>query len=626
MMISDRRLKDSNREKRIFAFRSLVALIFVAIMSVALVVRLYDLQLVNTEHFRTLSDKNRMQLQSIPPNRGLIYDRNGVLLADNRPVFSVSLVTERVDDRDSTIQRLSEVIAISPEQIERFNKRLKRARRPYQPVVLKSQLSEEEIARIEVRKHELEGVEIHAELARYYPLGVATAHSLGYVGRINEKDLERVDHKNYSATNYIGKLGVERFYESELHGTVGLQTVETNAGNRVMRVLDRVDPEPGKDLVLHMDSRLQLTAMDLLGDKRGAVVAIEPETGGILALVSTPSFDPNKFVTGIDFKSYAELRDSLDLPLFNRALRGQYPPGSTIKPMLGLGGLDVKATSRNFWIMDYGHYQLKNDERIYRDWKREGHGKVDLLAAIAQSCDVYFYDLAFKMGVDEMSRYLSYFGFGTNYALDISDARQGILPDRDWKRAIKGRAWYPGDSLNMGIGQGFMLATPLQLATATAVMATSGHWKQPVMLKETGDRSIVMSQRVMKTPEFSITNKNDWSYVKDAMVEVMHGRHGTARGSARKASYRMAGKTGTAQVVSIAQGEKYDADALAERHRDHALFVGYAPAEDPQIAVAVIVENGGGGSTSAAPIARAMFDRWLALQDGDDWSEPLNEQ
>jgi penicillin-binding protein 2 len=325
MMISDRRLKDSNREKRIFAFRSLVALIFVAIMSIALVVRLYDLQLVNTEHFRTLSDKNRMQLQSIPPNRGLIYDRNGVLLADNRPVFSVSLVTERVDDRDSTIQRLSEVIVISNEQIERFNKRLKRARRPYQPVVLKSQLSEEEIARIEVRKHELEGVEIHAELARYYPLGVATAHSLGYVGRINEKDLESVDQKNYSATNYIGKLGVERFYESELHGTVGLQTVETNAGNRVMRVLDRVDPEPGKDLVLHMDSRLQLTAMDLLGDKRGAVVAIEPETGGILALVSTPSFDPNKFVTGIDFKSYAELRDSLDLPLFNRALRGQYP-------------------------------------------------------------------------------------------------------------------------------------------------------------------------------------------------------------------------------------------------------------------------------------------------------------
>ncbi len=625
-MISDRRLKDSNREQRIFAFRSLVALFFVAVMSIALVVRLYDLQLVNADHFRTLSDKNRMQLQSIPPTRGLIFDRNGVLLADNRPVFSVSLITERVEDKDLTIKRLGQVIDITPEQVERFHKRLKRARRPYQPVVLKSKLTEEEIARIEVRKHDFDGVEVHAELARYYPLGDATAHSLGYVGRINEKDLEKVDQKNYSATNYIGKLGVERFYESELHGTVGLQTVETNAGNRVMRVLDRVDPEPGKDLILHMDSRLQLSAVELLGDRRGAVVAIEPATGGILALVSTPSFDPNKFVTGIDYKSYAQLRDSLDLPLFNRALKGQYPPGSTIKPMIALGGLDVKATTRNYWIQDEGWYQLKNDERIYRDWKRRGHGKVDLHEAIVQSCDTYYYDLAFKMGVDEMSRYLGYFGFGKNYALDISEARSGILPSRDWKRGFKGRSWYPGDSLNMGIGQGYMLATPLQLATATAVMAKSGDWKRPAMLKETGDGSIVLSQRSMETPTFSITNQDDWVYVQEAMEGVMHGRHGTARASGKNAEYRMAGKTGTAQVVSIPQGEEYDAEALAERHRDHALFVGYAPTKDPQIVVAVIVENGGGGSTSAAPIARAMFDRWLALQSADDASEPLNEQ
>lgn len=393
-----------------------------------------------------------------------------------------------------------------------------------------------------------------------------------------------------------------------------------------MRVLDRVDPEPGKDLILHMDSRLQLSAVELLGDRRGAVVAIEPATGGILALVSTPSFDPNKFVTGIDYKSYAQLRDSLDLPLFNRALRGQYPPGSTIKPMIALGGLDVKATTRNYWIQDEGWYQLKNDERIYRDWKRRGHGKINLHEAIVQSCDTYYYDLAFKMGVDEMSRYLGYFGFGKNYALDISEARSGILPSRDWKRGFKGRSWYPGDSLNMGIGQGYMLATPLQLATATAVMAKSGDWKRPAMLKETGDGSIVLSQRSMETPTFSVTNQDDWVYVQKAMEDVMHGRHGTARASGKNAEYRMAGKTGTAQVVSIPQGEEYDAEALAERHRDHALFVGYAPAKDPQIVVAVIVENGGGGSTSAAPIARAMFDRWLALQGADDASEPLNEQ
>lgn len=613
-MISDRRLKDAERERRIFAYRSVVALIFVFALCIALVYRLYDLQVVNTAHFQTLSDKNRMQLQSIAPNRGLIYDRNGVLLADNRPVYSVNIIPERSGDIDTALAHLSQIIDLDEDQITRFKKRLQRARRPYQPVPVKSRLTEEEIARIEVRRHEFAGVEIGADLARYYPFGKATAHSLGYVGRINNEELEKVDQKNYSATNYIGKLGVERFYEAELHGTVGYQTVETNAGNRVLRTLERVDPVPGKDLVLHMDAELQLKAMELLGGRRGAVVAIEPETGGILALVSTPSFDPNKFVTGIDFESYAALRDSLDLPLFNRALKGQYPPGSTIKPMIGLGGLDVGATTRNFWIMDYGRYQLKNDERIYRDWKREGHGRVDLKAAIVESCDIFFYDLAFKMGVDQMSRYLAFFGFGKNYALDIAEARSGILPSRDWKRAVRGRAWYPGDSLNMGIGQGFMLATPLQLATATAVLSLDGEWKPPVMLKGTGDGSIVLGQRTVRPPELKIQKPENWAFIKSAMEEVMHGVKGTARSSGRRASYRMAGKTGTAQVVGIAQGEKYDAEALAERHRDHALFVGFAPAENPEIAVAVIVENAGGGSTAAAPIARTLFDTWLEIK------------
>lgn len=612
-MISDRRLKDAEREKRIFAFRTLLAVLFVLVLTGALVARLYDLQVVNNDHFQTLSDKNRMQLQSIAPNRGLIYDRNGVLLADNRPVFSLNIVPERTPDMAASLDALGDIILITEDQIERFNKRLKRARRPHQPVTLKSKLTEEEIARIEVRRLSLPGVEIGAELARYYPLGEATAHSLGYVGRINDTELSKVDQKNYSATHYIGKLGVEHFYETELHGTVGYQTVETNAGNRVLRTLDRVDPIPGKDLILHMDSRLQLKAAEELGDRRGAVVAIEPQTGGILALVSTPSFDPNLFVTGIDFKSYAELRDSLDLPLFNRALKGQYPPGSTIKPMIGLGGLDVGATTKDFWIMDYGRYQLKNDERIYRDWKREGHGKVDLLAAIAESCDIYFYDLAFKMGVDEMSRYLGLFGFGQNMTRDISEARSGILPSRDWKRAVRGRAWYPGDSLNMGIGQGFMLATPMQLATATAVLAMKGEWQPPAMLKATGDGSIVLSQRVLELPEIRLKDEADWDFIHLTMEEVMHGRKGTARSSGRNADYRMGGKTGTAQVVGIAQGEEYDEEALAERHRDHALFVGYAPADNPEIAVAVIVENGGGGSVSAAPIARAMFDEWMTI-------------
>jgi len=608
---SDRRLKDSNREKRIYAFRTILAVLFVLGLTFALVLRLYHLQLMNYEHFQTLSDKNRMQLQPIAPNRGLIYDRNGVLLADNKPIFSVAIVPEYSKDIDASIASIQAIIDISPEHIKRFKKRLQRSRRPYQSVILKSKLNEQEIARIEVRRHELKGIEVQAELARFYPLSDATAHSIGYVGRINEKELGKVDAQNYSATNYIGKLGVERFYEAELHGQVGFQTVETNASNRILRVLERISPIPGRDISLHIDSNLQNIAVELLGKRRGAVVAIEPSTGGILALVSTPSYDPNLFVTGIDYKSYSALRDSLDLPLFNRALKGQYPPGSTIKPIVGLGGLDSAATTRTFSMWDDGKYQLKNDERIYRDWKRQGHGRMNLFSAITQSCDIYFYDLAFKMGVDNMAKYLGSFGFGRNTVLDISEARDGLLPTREWKRALKGRAWYPGDSLNMGIGQGFMLSTPLQLAAATAMMANRGRWVQPALLKSiTGEAEGVRHRKVVMQ-DVKLKNNEDWDFIIGAMSEVMHGKRGTARGSGSRASYRMAGKTGTAQVVGIKQGEKYDAEALSERNRDHALFIGFAPVSDPQIAVAVIVENGGGGSTSAAPVARAMFDEWI---------------
>ena len=610
-MRSSHHIKDANREKSIFAFRSVIALFIVLGMLSGLVARLYHLQIDNFSHYQTLSDQNRMQLRSVTPTRGLIYDRNGVLLADNQPIFSLSIIPELIEDIDEVVERLSGVVEIKPSHIESFKKRLKRTRRPYQDVVLKSKLSEEEIARIEVRRHAFSGVEVTAELARYYPLGEATAHSVGYVGRINEKELATLDPRNYSATRYIGKLGIESFYENELHGTVGFETVEINASNRILRTLDRVASTRGKDLVLHLDARLQLKAMELLEGKRAALVAIEPATGGILAQVSTPSFDPNKFVTGIDHKSYAALRDSLDTPLFNRALKGQYPPGSTIKQVIGLAGLDTDTTTPEFSIMDYGRYQLKNDERIYRDWKREGHGRVNLFDSIVESCDVYFYDLAFKLGVDEMSRYLRYFGFGSNRTLDIAEARSGILPSREWKKAWRGASWYPGDSLNMGIGQGFMLATPMQLATMTAVLANRGQWKAPRLLKGTGDGSIVMTQRADEGSDVTLNKPENWAYIVDAMEDVMHGKKGTARGSGRGSSYRIAGKTGTAQVVGIAQGEEYDAEALAERHRDHGLFIGFAPADNPQIAVALVVENGGGGSSAAAPVARKLFDEWI---------------
>jgi penicillin-binding protein 2 len=610
-----RRIKDANNEKRIFAFRSLVASVFILALTAGLLFRLYHLQILNHQHFQTLSDKNRMQLQSIAPNRGLIFDRNGVILADNQPVFSVSIIPEYVSDIDKTIAQVAQLIDISDSHIERFKKRLKRSRRPFQPISLKTKLSDQEIAMIEVRRHELVGVEVQAELARFYPLNASTSHSLGYVGRINEKDLIDIDEQNYSATNYIGKLGLEKFYEDELHGKVGFQTVETNASNRVLRVLEKQNPVPGNDLVLYLDANLQQKAESLLGERRGAVVAIEPSTGGLLAVASMPSFDPNSFVTGIDYKSYGELRDSLDLPLFNRALKGQYPPGSTTKPIVALAGLENKSTTKEYTIWDNGWYQLENDERIYRDWKREGHGRINLNDAIVESCDTYFYELGFKMGIDTMSRYFSYFGFGVNASIDVAEARDGILPSREWKRAVKGRAWYPGDSLNFSIGQGYLLATPLQLASATAMLANRGKWVSPRFLKtiKTAAGEVLPNpiKREVNIESYKPKNLENMEFVIKSMVEVMHGSKGTARSSGRNASYKMAGKTGTAQVVGIKQGEKYDAEALKERHRDHALFVGFAPVVNPQIAVAIIVENGGGGSSTAAPIARALFDEWI---------------
>lgn len=625
-MKSYQQLKDPNREKRIYTARSVIAVLFVMLLVCVLVARMYYLQVLNHEHFQTLSDKNRMQLQSIGPTRGLIYDRNGVLLADNQPIFSVAVIPETVGNMDAAIAHVRNIIELNDEQIERFRQRLNRPRRPHQSVILKSNLSEEEIARLEARRHEITGVEVEAELARFYPFGELTAHAIGYVGRINEKELESVDASNYSATNYIGKQGVEYFYETPLHGKAGYRTVETNARNRILRVLSQVDPEPGVDLTLHLDIELQRSIKEILGERRGAVVAIEPETGGVLALVSTPGFDPNPFVTGIDLATYSALRDSPDLPLFNRALHGRYPPGSTIKPMVALAGLDTGTTTPEYAIYDPGFYQLKQGDRFFRDWKRGGHGRVDMLTAISQSCDTYFYELAYKMGVDDTSRYLGYFGFGLNTSVDIEEAREGILPSREWKRAVKKQSWYPGDSLNFGIGQGYMLTTPLQLATATALIATRGKWHAPAMLMKTSNEIMLPRLPDSDLGDVPLKNPRYWNLIIEAMAEVMHGPRGTARTSGAKASYRMAGKTGTAQVVAIKQGEKYDASKLDERHRDHALFVGFAPVEAPKIAVAVIVENGGGGSSTAAPVARQVFDMWLSRTQPDTPESPKSQE
>ncbi|MBR9871915.1 MAG: penicillin-binding protein 2 [Gammaproteobacteria bacterium] len=618
--------KDTAAERRLFQRRALVMLLFVMLLMTGLLARMYQLQVVEHDVYTTLSDKNRVQVQSVPPPRGLVYDRNGELLAENRPVFSLTIVPERAAPIDDTLDRLGRIIDIADEDLERFKKRLNEPRRPFQEIPLFYDLGESDIARMAVHRHEFPGVEVTAELVRYYPHSDLTAHALGFVGRINRDELNRIDPVNYAGTNYIGKSGIERFYEEVLHGRVGYQHVETNARGRILRVLERENPVPGEDLELHLDLRLQRKAHELLEGRRGAIVAIEPATGGILALASVPGFDTNKFVTGISVADYRALSESIDKPLFNRALRGQYPPGSTIKPMMAVAALDSGVTTRDRKIWDPGYYQLREGGRRYRDWKRSGHGWVDLKDSVAQSCDVYFYDVAVEMGVGTMHKYLSAFGFGEDATLDVSGALSGLLPSDDWKRAMRNERWYPGDSVNMGIGQGFFLATPLQLATATALVANRGEWVEPRLLKDIrGERSAdeflpaeTHNPLVLKDPE-------NWEYVVDTMEEVMHGAKGTARRAGANANYRMAGKTGTAQVFSLGQDEEYDAEEIRERLRDHALFVGFAPADDPKIAVAIIVENGGGGSSVAAPVARGLFDAWLEEFPAAETSQLLGQ-
>ena len=612
-MASPSTLKDHFRETRMFNTRAVIALVFVIVLLLVLVTRLTDLQILQHDTFSMLSDKNRVHIRALPPTRGLIFDRNGVLLAENLPSHSLELVTERIDDLDATIAALRELIDISDEDIRRFKKRLKRKRR-HESVSLRNRLSDEEVARFAVNRHRFPGVDTVARLYRHYPLGKLGVHALGYVGRISEQELQRVDAANYEGTDFIGKTGVEKFYEDLLHGEVGVERVETNAQGRTLRVLRRSPPAPGLNLYLSLDSSLQRVAETALGDNNGAVVAIDPDDGSVLALASTPAFDPNLFVAGIDSERYGALRDSPEQPLFNRALRGRYPPGSTVKPFIGLAGMEYGLIDPNVSTYCQGWYMLDGDERKYRDWKKTGHGPMDLSGAIVQSCDVYFYDLALTLGIDRLSQFMEPFGFNDLTGIDVSGELAGLIPSRAWKRRARREPWYPGETLITGIGQGFFLVTPLQLATATATLAKRGLQLRPRILAatedpNTGERVWLPAVRNTTVP---VTDPANWDYIIRAMTRVVHGPRGTARGIAKGAPYKIAGKTGTAQVFGIKQDEKYVEEDIAKKLRDHALFVGFAPVDEPRIAVAVVVENGGSGGAVAAPIARKVMDHYLA--------------
>ncbi len=590
----------------------MVSLLFSLLLMGVLISRMFYLQLLQHEHYTTLSTNNRVTLQPIAPTRGLIYDRNGVVLAQNLPTYSLEIVQERVEDMEQTLADIAKLIQVEEDDLERFRHDLKRRRR-FEAVPLRFRLDDREVALIAVNRHRLPGVEINSSLTRHYPLGEFTAHSVGYVGRINEKELKSLDPYNYAATTYVGKLGVEKSYEALLHGEVGHQQVETNARGRILRVLERTPPVPGQNLYLNIDINLQREAHKAFGEERGALVAIEPETGAVLSLVSVPSYDPNLFVNGIPLKSYRALTEDNNQPLFNRALRGQYPPGSTTKPFVGLAGLELNQITTADAIACKGWYTLKNDDHRYRDWKKLGHGTIGLTRAIVESCDVFFYDLSLKLGIDRISDYLGQFGFGTRSGIDIGGEAKGLLPNREWKRRTRKEPWFPGETLITGIGQGFFLATPLQLSSATAALSLRGRHMRPLVVQSieyphNQQRSPLPPTLISQVP---IGNEGNWWRIERAMTLVVHGESGTARRISHNLPYQIAGKTGTSQVFSIAQDAEYDADEIAKRLRDHALFISFAPAKEPKIAVALIVENGGSGGAVAAPIARRVIDRHL---------------
>ena len=622
-------MEDHEIEQRAFVTRAAVVFLVAALLILGLLARFVDLQMFKHEIFSTRSDENRILVQPISPDRGLIYDRRGVLLADNRPIRTLAVVVERIADPDTAIGEIGSFIDISDSEIAEFKRRIGQLRRPYEPVALKVNLTDDEVARIRVDGHRWKGVEVVVENLRHYPLASLMVHAVGSVRRIDEDDLQTLDAVRYSGTKFVGRFGVEQFYERLLHGEVGYQHIEIDVRGRVQERSDEneLPAEPatgGQNLTLHLDSRLQTAAHAALGERRGAVVALDPRSGGILALVSNPGYDPNPFITGIPQEEYRLLEASADTPLFNRATRGTYAPGSTFKPVVALAGLSTGVTDWERTIIDTGEFRLPGQSRVYRDWSwttnnAGGQGIVNLRKAIYRSSNVYFYQLGTRVGIDALGEFASQFGFGSASALDV-DAAQGVLPTRIWKEGARGENWYQGDTVNMSIGQGHLLVTPLQLATSAMVIANRGRWVQPRLLLSS-DAALSGFGVPLPPSEVRGPTEQDWEMLVDAMEDVVHrGNQGfRENGTAwfhigRDIGYRMAGKSGSAQVVEIAQGEEYDEESLDERERKHAWFIAFAPADDPRIALSVLVENGGGGSTVAAPVAKEVIDAYLLPQ------------
>ncbi len=605
-------LKNHQREIYYFKLRLVLSLGFILLLLFILLARFVYLQAVRYSHYQTLAENNRISVVPIVPNRGLILDRNGVVLAHNYSGYTLEITPSKAGNLEAVIDELAKLVDIQPGDRRRFKKLLLESRN-FESLPIRSRLSDVEVARFAAQRYRFPGIEIKARLFREYPYREQTSHLIGYIGRINQTEIQQLEQDgtaaNYRGSNHIGKTGIEQSYENELHGTTGVERVEVDASARAVRVLSRIPPVSGNNLMLSLDIKLQEVAEKSFGNYRGALVAIDPRNGEILAFVSKPGYDPNLFVDGIDEQSWSELNNSPDVPLNNRALRGQYAPGSTIKPFMALAGLYYNKRSPSYTISDPGYFKLPGSSHRFRDWKKGGHGSVDMFKSIVVSCDTYFYGLAIELGIDNISTFLPQFGFGKKTGIDMEGEASGLVPSQAWKQKRHREKWYAGDTVSIGIGQGYNLATPLQLAFATAVLANDGVAWRPHLVKQVQRSDKIPAAEVK--PEFTLNlNPEHLALVKRAMVAVTQPG-GTAARAGAGAPYTFAGKTGTSQVIGMKQGEEYIESQVQERHRDHALFIAFAPADQPTIALAVLVENGGHGGSTAAPIARKVLDYYF---------------
>lgn len=610
MNIERKPFRDYTAEAALFVRRALVAFVGVLLLTGILIVNLYHLQIVRYDDYRTRSNENRIKLVPIAPSRGIIYDRNGTPLALNRTIYQLELIPEKVDNLEATLQALKPIADLTDEDLDNFRKERKRTRR-FMPIAVKSELSEVQVARFAVNQYRFPGVEVKGYQRRYYPYGSALTHVIGYVSKINDKDVERLDKEgklaDYAATYDIGKLGIERYYEDVLHGKPGYEEVEVNNRGRIIRQLHEQPPQAGKDIHLTLDLNLQTYIEQLLAGSRAAVVVTDPRDGSILALVSTPSYDPNPFVGGISGKDYRSLLNDPDHPLINRATQGVYPPASTVKPYMAVSALSAGVITPYTSLFDPGWWQLPGSEKRFRDWKKWGHGRLNLTKAIEESADTYFYQVAYDMGIDRINEWLSKFGYGQYTGIDLSEERSGLLPSREWKMKRFKKPWYQGDTIPVGIGQGYWTATPIQMVKALTTLINDGQAKTPHLLASTRENGTLVPWRQPDHPQIGDVRSGYWEIVKDGMYGVANRPNGTAHKSFDNAPYKIAAKSGTAQVFGLKENETYNAHKIAERLRDHKLMTAFAPYDNPRVALAVVLENGGAGP-AVGTIVRQILD------------------